>query len=330
MMIKFMMNVLYLAALGSGAAGSHALAQDAAKSAPQDYPVRPIRLIVAFAPGSPTDLVARVVGQGLKDAWGRNVVVENRPGAGGIIAAQIAKRANPDGYTILVTSVSFAVNVSLHSDPGYAIKDFVPIVRGPITPNIITVHPAVKANTLRELIELARTTPMSYTSSGTGTTPHLNMEQLFKAHSKVQITHVPMGPPQAVAAVVGNQVPISATSMPPAVPHIKAGRVRPIVVTSAARSSILPDVPTVAESGFPGFSDYTWFSFFAPVGTPPAIVNNLNAEINRILQLPESKVRLDALSLEFTRNSSAEFAAALKAEVAKYAKMVKESGAKAE
>lgn len=328
--MKFMKNVLYLAVLGSGVAGSHALAQDAAKSTGQAYPARPIRLIVAFAPGSPTDLVARVVGQNLNNTWGRNVVVENRPGAGGIIASQTAKRANPDGYTILVTSVSFAINVSLHSDPGYAIKDFVPIARGPVTPNIITVHPSVKANTLQELIALARVTPMSYASSGAGTSPHLNMEQLFRVHSKVQITHVPMGPPQAVAAVAGNQVPVSATAMATAVPQVKAGRVRAIVVTSAARSSILPDVPTVAESGFPGFSDHTWFSFFAPVGTPPAIVNKLNAEINRILQLPESKVRLDALSLEFTPNSSAEFAAALKAEVAKYAKMVKESGAKAE
>lgn len=297
--------------------------------AQSDYPNRPIRLIVAFTPGSPTDLVARVVGQNLTDTWGRNVVVENRPGAGGIIASQTAKRANPDGYTILVTSSSFAVNVSLHSDPGYAIKDFVPIARGPVTPNIITVHPSVKANTLQELIALARSTPMSYASSGPAGTPVLNMEQLFKVNSKVQITHVPMGGPlQAVAAAAGNQVPISATAMATQVPQIKAGRVRPIVVTSASRSSILPDVPTVAESGFPGFSDHTWFSFFAPVGTSPAIVNKLNAEVNRILQLPDSKARLDALSLEFTPSSSAEFAAALKAEVAKYAKMVKETGAR--
>lgn len=330
-MMPSMKPARYLTVLWFCVAASHALAQDSVQSAGQAYPARPIRLIVAFTPGSPTDLVARVVGQNLTESWGRNVVVENRPGAGGIIASQSAKRANPDGYTILVTSASFAVYLSLHSNPGYAIGDFVAIARGPVTPNIISVHPSVKATTLMELIALARTTPMSYASSGPGGTPFLNMEQLFRVNSGVQITHVPMaGPPQAVAAAAGNQVPIVATAMATQVPQIRAGLVRAIAVTSARRSSILPDVPTVAESGFPGFSDHTWFSFLAPAGTPPAVVNKLNAEINRVLQLPDSKARLAALSLEFTPNSPAEFAADLKAEVAKYAKMVKDTGAKAE
>ena len=303
----------------------------AAAFAQADYPNnRPIRLIVAFAPGSPTDLVARVVGQNLGEAWGRSVVVENRPGAGGIIASQTAKRANADGHTILVTSVSFAINVSLHTNPGYAISDFVPVARGPVTPNLITVHPSVKANTLPELIALARTTPMSYASSGAGTSPHLNMEQLFKVRSRVDITHVPMGPPQAVSAVAGNQVPIAATAMATAVPQVKAGRIRAVALTSAARSTILPEVPTVAESGFPGFRDHTWFSFFAPAGTPPAAVSKLNAEINRILRLPESRARLDTLSLEFAPMTPAEFAASLKTEVANYASMVKEAGIRAD
>ena len=315
----------YLLLLWLAVAAGAALAQEAA------YPSRPIRLIVAFTPGSPTDLVARVVGQNLTESWGRNVVVENRPGAGGIIASQSAKRANADGYTILVTSASFAVYLSLHGNPGYTLGDFVAVARGPVTPNIISVHPSVKANSLKELIALAKATPMSYASSGAGGTPFLNMEQLFRVNSGVQITHVPMaGPPQAVAAAVSNQVPIAATAMATQVPQIKAGLIRPIAVTSAARSAILPDVPTVAESGFPGFADHTWFSFLAPVGTPPAIVNKLNAEINRILLLPESKARLSALSLEFTPYTVAEFAAELKSEVAKYAKMVKDTGAKAE
>ena len=299
--------------------------------AQETYPARPIRLIVAFTPGSPTDLVARVVGQRMTESWGRNVVVENRSGAGGIIASQGAKRANADGHTILVTSASFAVYLSLHNDPGYALSDFVAVARGPVTPNIISVHPSVKARTLKELIALAKATPMSYASSGAGGTPFLNMEQLFRVNSGVQITHVPMaGPPQAVAAAAANQVPITATAMATQVPQIRAGLIRPVAVTSATRSSILPDVPTVAESGFPGFTDHTWFSFLAPAGTPPAIVNRLNAEINRILQLPESKTRLSALSLEFTPYTAAEFAVELKAEVAKYAKMVKDTGAKAE
>ena len=315
----------YLLLLWLAVAAGAALAQEAA------YPSRPIRLIVAFTPGSPTDLVARVVGQNLTESWGRNVVVENRPGAGGIIASQSAKRANADGYTMLVTSASFAVYLSLHGNPGYTLGDFVAVARGPVTPNIISVHPSVKANSLKELIALAKATPMSYASSGAGGTPFLNMEQLFRVNSGVQITHVPMaGPPQAVAAAASNQVPIAATAMATQVPQIKAGLIRPIAVTSAARSAILPDVPTVAESGFPGFADHTWFSFLAPAGTPPAIVNKLNAEINRILLLPESKARLSALSLEFTPYTVAEFAAELKSEVAKYAKMVKDTGAKAE
>jgi tripartite-type tricarboxylate transporter receptor subunit TctC len=294
----------------------------------QNYPQRPIRIVVAFPPGASTDIVARLVGQKLSESWGQNVVIENRPGAGGNIGSQIALRANPDGYTLLMNSSAIAVNVSLYSKPGYTMKDFIPVLQGPTTPNLISVHPSVKAGTLQELIALARTTPMSYASSGTGTTPHLDMELLFRSMSKINITHVPYGPAQAVTAVVGNQVPVASTSMPPAVPHVKAGRVRPLAVTSAKRSGVLPDVPTVGESGFAGFADYTWFSFFAPAGTPAAIVNQLNREISRILQLPDVKEKLAAQSLEFTPNSPAEFAATLKAEVDKYAVMVKQSGAR--
>ena len=292
------------------------------------YPDRPIRIIVAFPPGASTDIVARLVGQKLTEAWGQNVVIENRPGAGGNLGSQAAKRANPDGYTLLMNSSAIVVNVSLYSNPGYTFADFVPVLQGPTTPNIITVHPSVKANTLQELIALARATPMSYASSGTGTTPHLDMEMLFRSLAKVDITHVPYAPATAVAAVAGNQVPIGSTSVPPAVPHLQAGRVRPIAVTTAARSALLPNVPTIAESGFPGFDDHTWFSFFAPAGTPATIVNKLNREINRILQQPDMKARLDGQSLTFAPNTPQQFAAALKVEVARYAKMVKESGAR--
>ena len=294
------------------------------------YPNRPIRFVVAFPPGSSTDIVARIVGAKLSESWGQNVVIENRPGAGGNVGTQTAVRANPDGYTILMNSSAFAVNVSLYSKPGYAASDFVPVVQGPTTPNLISVHPSVKAQTLHEVIAFAKATPTSYGSSGTGTTPHLDAELIFKALSKVDITHVPYGPAQAVTAVVGNQVPIASTSMPPAVPHVKANRVRPIAVTTAKRSAILPNVPTVAESGFAGFDDHTWFSFFAPAGTPPAIVAKLNNEINRVMQLTDVKERLNVLSLEFTPNTSAQFSALLKAEIERYAKMVKQSGAKAD
>ena len=294
------------------------------------YPNRPIRFVVAFAPGASTDIVARIVGAKLSETWGQNVVIENRPGAGGNIGTQTAARANPDGYTILMNSSAFVVNVSLYSKPGYAVSDFAPVLQGPTTPNLISVHPSVKAATLQEVIAFAKGKPVSYASSGTGTTPHLDAELIFKALSKVDISHVPYGPAQAVAALVGNQVPIAATSMPPAVPHVKANRVRPIAVTTAKRSGILPNVPTVAESGFAGFADHTWFSFFAPAGIPPAIVAKLNSEINRVMQLPDVKERLDALSLEFTPNSPAQFAATIREEIPRYAQMVKQSGAKAD
>lgn len=312
----------------AGLLAACAAALPAIPAVAQNYPQRPIRIVVAFPPGASTDIVARLVGQKLSESWGQNVVIENRPGAGGNIGSQIALRANPDGYTLLMNSSAIAVNVSLYSKPGYTMKDFIPVLQGPTTPNLISVHPSVKASSLQELIALARTTPMSYASSGTGTTPHLDMELLFRSMSKIDITHVPYGPAQAVAAVVGNQVPVASTSMPPAVPHVKAGRVRPLAVTSAKRSGVLPDVPTVAESGFAGFADYTWFSFFALAGTPAVIVNQLNREISRILQLPDVKEKLAAQSLEFTPNSPAEFAATLKAEVDKYAVMVKQSGAR--
>ncbi len=296
----------------------------------QQYPDRPIRFVVAFPPGASTDIVARLVGAKLTESWGQNVVIENRPGAGGNIGTQAALRANPDGYTILMNSSAIAVNVSLYGKPGYRMTDIVPVLQGPTTPNLFSSHPSVPANTLQELIAYARTKPVSYGSSGTGTTPHLDAELIFRSLSKIDITHVPIGPAQAVTALVGNQVPIASTSMPPAVPHVKAGRVKPIAVTSAKRSAILPNVATVAESGFPGFADYTWFSFFAPAGVPAAIVTRLNSEISRILQLPDIRERLDAQSLEFTPNTPAQFAATLKEEIAKYAKMVRESGAKAD
>lgn len=318
--MKNLNAVLGLAALSLIGSAPAALAQD--------YPNRPVRIVVAFPPGASTDIVARLVAGKLGEALGQNVVVENRPGAGGNIGSQIARRANPDGYTLMMNSSALAVNVSLYRDPGYGITDFIPVLQGPTTPNIITVHPGVKASTLQELIKLARSTPLSYASSGTGTTPHLDMEMIFRSLAKAPITHVPYTPPTAVTAVVGNQVPVGSTSMPPAVPQLKAGRVRPIAVTTAVRSPILPNVPTVAESGFPGFDDHTWFSFFAPAGTPPAIVNRLNKEINVILQSPDMKKRLDVLSLVFTPNTPQQFSAVLKAEVARYAKMVKDSGAK--
>jgi tripartite-type tricarboxylate transporter receptor subunit TctC len=297
----------------------------------QDWPrQKPIQLVVGFAPASSTDIVARLVQPKLAEALGQSVVVENRPGAGSNIASQQVKRAAPDGYTILITSVAFAVNPSLYANAGYdAFADFVPVILGPSTPNIITVNPAVPANNLRELIELAKKQPLSYASSGIGTTTHLSMERI-KTAAKVDITHVPYQPAQAVGAAVAGHTQISSTSMPPAVPQVKGGKVRAIAVTSAQRSAALPDVPTVNEQGFSGFDDLTWFGFFVPAGTPPAVVARLNAEINRALEAPDTKERLAQQGFDWKRNTPAEFSAFLRSEVAKWARAVKESGAKAD
>ncbi|MGH8726323.1 MAG: Bug family tripartite tricarboxylate transporter substrate binding protein, partial [Burkholderiales bacterium] len=238
-------------------------------AAAQDWPrLKPVHIVVGFAPGSTTDLVARLAAPKLQEALGQTVVVENKPGAGGNVATQQVKRAAADGYTLLVTSVAYAVNPSLYASAGYdPFGDFIPVILGPSTPNIITVNPAVPAKNLQELIALARKERLSYASSGIGTTTHLSMERI-KTAAKVDITHVPYQPAQAVGAAVAGHTQISCTSMPPAVAHIKGARVRAIAVTSAQRSPALPEVPTVNELGFSGFDDLTWTAFFAPTGMP--------------------------------------------------------------
>jgi tripartite-type tricarboxylate transporter receptor subunit TctC len=295
----------------------------------EDWPKqRPVQFMVAFGPGSSTDIVGRLMAAKLTETLGQSFVVENRPGAGGNIAAQAVKRAAPDGYTVLVISVAYTVNPSLYANAGYdPMKDFVPVVLGPTTPNLITVNPSVPVKNLQELVELARKAPLAYASSGIGTTTHLSVERI-KTAAKVDITHVPYQPAQAAGAAVAGQTQMSSTSMPPAIPHVKSGKLRPIAVTSARRSPALPDVPTVNEQGFSGFDDLTWIGFFVPAGTPAEVVIRLNAEANRVLELPDVREKLGQLGFESRRNSPAEFAAFVKEEVPKWAKAVKDSGAK--
>ena len=297
----------------------------------QDWPkARPLHIVVGFGPGATTDLVARLVQPKLQEALGQTVIVENKPGAGGNVATQQVKRAAADGYTLLVTSVAYAVNPALYPSAGYdPFTDFVPVILGPSTPNIITVNPAVPAKNLQELLALARKDKLSYASSGIGTTTHLSMERL-KMAAKVDITHVPYQPAQAVGAAVAGHTQISSTSMPPAVSHVKGGRVRAIAVTSAQRSPALPEVPTVNELGFSGFDDLTWTAFFAPAGTPADLVNRINSEVTRALAAPDVRERLQQLGLEWRSNTSGEFAAFLREEVQTWAKAVKDSGAKAD
>jgi tripartite-type tricarboxylate transporter receptor subunit TctC len=291
---------------------------------------KPVTLLVAFAPGASSDIVARSLTQKLNELTGGNFVVENRGGAGGNIASAQVKRAAPDGYTILVHSVAFAVNPSLYADAGYdALKDFVPVALGPKTPNIFTVNPSVAAKTLPELVEAAKKSPFSYASSGIGTTTHLSMERL-KMAAKVDIVHVPYQPAAAVNAVVAGHTQIASTSMPPAVPMIKSGKLKAIAVTSATRSPLLPDVPSITEFGYKEFDDYTWFGFFAPAGTPNDVVVKLNAALNRAMASSEVVERFAQLGMASAPNNTLEFSNFLKAEVPKWAAVVKSSGAKAD
>ncbi len=298
----------------------------------QSYPERPLRLLVPYGPGGPTDIMARVVGQQLAERWDRAVVIDNRPGATGNIGTALVARATADGYTILVHTSAFAVNPSLFRNAGYdPIKDFAPVIIAGSTPNMLFVHPSVAVHTLAELIALAKTKPLSYASPGAGTTPHLTAEMLLKTLGGVNITHVPYtSGALAVNAVVSGQVPVGSLAIPSVVPFVKAGRLRGIVITSAQRAPALPEVPTVAESGHLGYEDYTWIALLAPRGTPRAIVEKLNIEIAKVLQAPAAKERLGPLGFDFSPNTPAQFADYLKREVVKWAKVVMDSGARAD
>jgi tripartite-type tricarboxylate transporter receptor subunit TctC len=295
----------------------------------QEWPkAKPIVFSVGFAPGSSTDIVARTLGQKVAEALGQTLVIENKPGAGGNIAAQGVKRAAPDGYTVLVTSVAIAVNPSLYANAGYdPLQDFAPVALGPSTPNLIAVHPSVPAQNIKELVALARKDKLSYASSGNGTTTHLSMERL-KTAAGIDITHVPYQPAAAVGAVVAGHTQVSSTSMPPAVPQAKAGKVRALAVTSAQRSPALPDLPTLGEAGFEGFDDLTWFAFLVPAHTPPAVVTRLNAELNKAMEAADVAAKFAEQGLTAKRNTPAEFAAFLRSEMTKWGKAVKDSGAK--
>ncbi|MEY2803778.1 MAG: hypothetical protein RL657_1114 [Pseudomonadota bacterium] len=293
------------------------------------WPDKPIRIVVAFPPGATTDIIARTFSAPLSEALGQPVVIENRPGAGGNIATVAVARSPADGYTFLMHSVAYAVNPSLYSKAGYEVgKDLTSVAIAGVSPNILYVHPSVKANTLPELLALAKTDKLSYASSGNGTTTHLGAELLFRNLAKVDVQHVPYSPAAAANAVVSGQVPLGSTSVPPVVQLAKAGKVRPIAVTSARRSGAMPDVPTVAELGYPGFESNTWIGVFAPAGTPEDILQRMNTEINKLLASKSISDNFSAQSLEAVRMDRAATEAYVAAEARKWGAVVKETGAR--
>lgn len=298
----------------------------------QTYPTRPVRLIVAFPPGGSTDIIARVIGQRLGERLGQQVVIDNRGGAGGTLGTEMAANAAPDGHTLTMgTTSTHVVSVAVYSKLRYdPTKDFSPITLVAITPYLLVVHPSVQAKTLKEFVALVKSQQgkLNYASAGNGTTTHLAMEML-KTAAGIDIVHVPFnGNGPANTAILGAQVQALFGSMPAVLPHAKSGKLRALAVGTAKRSPSFPDVPTVEESGYPGYEASLWLGFIAPKGTPKPIIERLHKELTAIVAMPETQTALRTNGAEPITNTPDEFAALIKNEVGKYVKAVKAAGMK--
>lgn len=298
----------------------------------QGYPGKSIRMIVPFPPGGPADILSRAIGQKLTESWGQPVVIDNRSGAGGIIGSDIVAKAAPDGYTLLMGFVgTHAINASLYSKMPYDnVKDFEPVSLVATATIILVLHPSVLAHSVKELTALAASRPgqLTFGSPGNGTPQHLAGE-LFNTMAGVKMVHVPYkGAVPALNDLLGGRLSLIFSSAPPALSHVKTEKLRALAVTSAKRSSVVSDVPTIAESGLPGYEVINWYGILAPAGTQKEIVAKLNAEIVKILNLSDLKERLSPQGLELFSSTPVQFAAYIKNETGKWAKVVKYSGAR--
>lgn len=305
-----------------------------AQSNADAFPSKPVRFVVGFTPGGPSDILARALGQKLGERWGEQVVIENRPGAGGNIAAEVVAKSAPDGYTWLLGNNSIlATNASLYRKLGYdPVRDFAPVALVAIQPNILVVNPQVPAHSVQELIALARARPgeLNYASSGSGAAAHLSGE-LFKKMAGVDIVHVPYkGAQPALTDVIAGEAQLMFATSASVLPCVKAGRLRALAVTSARRSATAPQLPTVAEAGVPGFEAITWHGVVVPAATPQPIVERLNRDIVSALRAPDVRERLEALGAEVMAGTPREFADYIAREIPKWAKVVKDSGARAD
>lgn len=295
----------------------------------QQYPSRPIRVIVPFPPGGPTDVIARFVGQKLTEAWGQQVVVDNRSGAGGNIGMGIAGNAPNDGYTILFVSSSFMVNPGLYKKIPYdPYKSFIPISNLAASTHVFFSHPSQPVKTIAELVNAVKKEPRKYSMAtpGIGTLPHLSAH-LLAIDAKLDLVTVPYaGGGPSIAAVLGNQVPFGCQAIPPVTPHIQAGRVRAFALTSAKRSAIVPDVPTMAELGFKGHEAQTITGMLVPAGTPGAVVKKLQAETARIMALPDIRQRITEMGADVIASSPLEFSAYVRSEVTRWSRVIKQAG----
>lgn len=316
-----------LTCVALAAAGPVGLAQA------QGYPGKPIRIVVPFPPGGGTDIVARILTQKLSESFGANFVIDNRAGAGGSIGTEMVAKAPPDGYTLGIVSGSHAINPSLYSKlPFDAVRDFAPVTMLVSGPGLLVVHPSLPVKTVKELIALAKGKPgqLNYASAGNGTPPHLAGE-LFKSMAGVDMVHVPYkGNTPAFVDLISGQVSLSFPTIPSALPHVQAGRLRALAVTSRKRSAVMPQLPTIAESGLPGYDTSSWFGMLAPAGTPREIVRKLQQESAKVLQLRDVREKLLSQGLEPAGSTPEEFAATIESEIAKWAKVVKASGARVE
>ena len=314
------------------AAAMALLALNASAQGAATYPTKPIKIVVPFPPGGATDILARAIGAELQKAFGQTVLIENKAGAGGNPGADMVAKSPPDGYTLVMATVgTHGINMALYSKMPYdAVKDFEPITLVAGVPNLLVVHPSVAAKNVAELTALAKAQPgkLNVASSGNGTSIHMAAE-LYKLMAGVDILHVPYkGSSFALTDLLGGQVQLMFDNMPSALPHVKAGKLRALAVTSPKRSSALPDIPTMDEEGLKGFDATSWFGLLAPAGTPKDIIAKLNAAAVKALTTPEMRERLASQGAEAVGNTPEQFAAFIKAEIEKWAKIVKASGAR--
>ena len=312
-------------------AAAAALLGQAGAVAAQQYPTKPVRVIVAFAAGGFADFMGRSIGQKLSDSLGQSFVIDNRGGAGGTYGAKLAAEGAPDGYTLLVNTAASTVAPSLYKNLGYDIvKDFTPVANTVSAAGLFSVLASHPARDLKDLIQRSKGRQLNYATAGIGTSSHIGADYLLRVLAKLDAVHVPFkGGGPATIAVLGNQVEVLYGSMA-GLPHIQAGRMKALGIASLTRIEALPDVPTVAEAGFPGFEERSWVGFFVPKGTPTAIVNRLNQEVNRALTSPDLVANIKLRGMQMHPGSPADFARFVRAEVDKWAKMVKITGVKVE
>lgn len=294
-----------------------------------NYPTRPVRMLIPFSPGGATDVPGRIVAQKLSERLGHQVVVDNRPGAGGVLATEVVATAQPDGYTILMTGTPFVISPAIYKKlPFHPLRDFVPVMQFGSAPNTLVVHPSLPAKSVQELMQLVRAQPgkIDWASSGTGGAQHL-FGALFTSMAKIDMTHVPYkGSGPATTDLLGGQVKVGFPGIAIALPHHKTGRLRILAVTSAKRSPQAPEVPSLAESGVPGYDATLWLGIVAPRGTPAAVIAKLNSEITSVLQAPDLRQQFANTGTDPVATTPAEFGALLKIEVEKWARVVRDAG----